>query len=248
MIYSFSRKLESSQLNYSVTDKELLALVKGIEHFRHFLIGKEFTVETDHKALEYLWQSKDQNTRLLRWSLKLQEYSFVPKYIRGEENAADGLSRYSETDSKLLSSIEIAKDDAKKEIIQFYHLLLGHGSVNNMKFSLRNKYMWQGMFKDIDKLYKECFICNKSGGPRTNTKNRVFDIKEPNEHWEIDTIGRIPSKDGRNKFILIVIDGYTKYIETKIINTGFCVLFRFCCIQFRFCCIQFRQKIKIKIH
>jgi hypothetical protein len=84
MIYAFSRKMEKAQLNYSVTDKELLALVKGIEHFRHFLIGKEFTVETDHKALEYLWQAKDQNTRLLRLALKLQEYSFIPNYIEAK--------------------------------------------------------------------------------------------------------------------------------------------------------------------
>jgi hypothetical protein len=144
MIYAFIRKLDDTQRRYSVTDKELLALVKGIEHFRHFLLGTEFVVETDHKALQYLWSNKDINTRLFRWSLKLQEYSFVPRYIRGESNPADGLSR-----SENIINVLNFDDKSKKEILEEYHTTLGHGSPQNMKFSLSEKYYWPRMYKDI---------------------------------------------------------------------------------------------------
>lgn len=76
MICAYSKKLDKAQTNYSVTDRELLAVVKGIENFRHYLLGKPFSVRTDHKALEYLWKAKNPTGRFLRWGLKLQEYTF----------------------------------------------------------------------------------------------------------------------------------------------------------------------------
>lgn len=44
MIYAFSKKLDKSQKNYSTTDKELLAVVKTLEHFRHYLLGRPFVL------------------------------------------------------------------------------------------------------------------------------------------------------------------------------------------------------------
>ncbi|KAF9762994.1 Retrovirus-related Pol polyprotein from transposon [Nosema granulosis] len=76
MISSYSKNFDKHQMNYSVTDKELLAVVKGIEHYRHYLLGKEFILKTDHKALTYLWETKNPTSRLLRWAMKLQEYKF----------------------------------------------------------------------------------------------------------------------------------------------------------------------------
>ena len=93
MISAFSKRLDKAQLNYSVTDKELLAIVKACEHYRFYLVGKEFDLETDHKALAYMKQCVNPTSRLLRWSLKLQEFAFKIKYIKGEDNAADGFSR-----------------------------------------------------------------------------------------------------------------------------------------------------------
>jgi RNase H-like domain found in reverse transcriptase/Reverse transcriptase (RNA-dependent DNA polymerase) len=76
MISAFSKNFDKHQLNYSVTDKELLAVVKSINHYRHYLLGKEFLLKTDHKALTYLWETKNPTSRLLRWSMILQEYEF----------------------------------------------------------------------------------------------------------------------------------------------------------------------------
>ena len=72
MIYAFSKAMDKAQLNYSVTDKELLALVKTVEHFRHYLLGRKFILRTDHRALAYLWESKNPSSRLLRWSLMMK--------------------------------------------------------------------------------------------------------------------------------------------------------------------------------
>lgn len=66
MIAAFSKKLDSTQINYSVTDKELLAVCKSVEHYRRYLIGRKFLLRTDHKAIEFIHKTKDINTRLLR--------------------------------------------------------------------------------------------------------------------------------------------------------------------------------------
>lgn len=129
MIYAYSKRLDKAQLNYSVTDKELLPVVKSLEHFRHSLIGKEFTLKTDHQALEYLWTTQNTNSRLLRWVLKLQEFSFTLIYIKKENNVADGLSRQS-----VRSILDLSREGTKIEILNEYHVESGHGSISTIHF------------------------------------------------------------------------------------------------------------------
>ncbi|KAF9760650.1 Retrovirus-related Pol polyprotein from transposon 17.6 [Nosema granulosis] len=216
MISTFSKTLDKAQLNYSVTDKELLGIVKSIENFRHYLLGKTFKLRTDHKALIYLWNTKTLNSRLLRWSLKLQEYTFDINYIKGDDNIADGYSR--NTTKIDCCNIQIAKQaERRDEILTAVHELLGHGSPNNMKFYMKDRYKWDSMYRDITNFCEKCAICKKSGGPRINTKFRVIETTRPNELWQVDLIGRI--KDGGyNKFIIVAIDHYTKWVEAKVLK------------------------------
>ncbi|KAL3861557.1 hypothetical protein ACJMK2_007585 [Sinanodonta woodiana] len=89
-----SRKLLPREQNYSVTEKECLALVWGIVKFHTYLFEREFVLETDHQPLIYLNKAKVANARLMRWALTLQPYRFRIEAIRGSENVGtDYLSR-----------------------------------------------------------------------------------------------------------------------------------------------------------
>ncbi|XP_064469691.1 uncharacterized protein LOC135384419 [Ornithodoros turicata] len=89
-----SRKLLPREAAYSAIEREGLALVWGIQRFHIYLYGTQFTVQSDHEPLRYINRSKHLNSRILRWSLLLQEYEFRVEYIRGSENVgADYLSR-----------------------------------------------------------------------------------------------------------------------------------------------------------
>ena len=89
-----SRKLQPREIRYSVVEKEALAFVFAFNKFDRFLFGKEFIVCTDNSALQYINNKKSENSRLLRWSLFLQNYKFTVKAIKGKENVlADFLSR-----------------------------------------------------------------------------------------------------------------------------------------------------------
>lgn len=89
----FSQKLTKTEQNYSITDIELMAAVKTIRNYRHFLLGKKFLLRTDHAAIKFLKDKKNTNCRLMRYALELQEYDFDVQYIKGELNAADFLTR-----------------------------------------------------------------------------------------------------------------------------------------------------------
>lgn len=218
MISCFSKKFDKAQSNYSTTDKELVAVMIGIEHYRHYLLGKHFTLRADHKALEHMQTASNENSRILRIALKLQNYQFTPTYIKGELNVADFLSRPQER--KTISSLNIDEFTGaqKNKIIEQYHLASGHGSIQTVKFLLRNRYNWIGLAKDVEKHIEHCNICMKSGEALQNTRNIIIQSTRPNELWEIDLIGRIQGERDINRFIFVAIDHYSKCMETKVLT------------------------------
>lgn len=89
-----SRTLNDSEVNYSTTEKELLAIVWATKYFRPYLFGRKFKIITDHKPLQWLMNLKEPNSRLTRWRLKLAEYNYTIVYKKGKANTnADALSR-----------------------------------------------------------------------------------------------------------------------------------------------------------
>ena len=94
MIAYFSRKLLPREQKFSVIEKECLTIKLGIETFAVYLIGREFSIQTDHRALQWLSKSQNLNSRLTRWSIALQPFKFKVVHWGESENAnADALSR-----------------------------------------------------------------------------------------------------------------------------------------------------------
>ena len=93
-VHYASKKLNAAARNYSVAERECLAVVWAVKKFEPYLYGTHFTLETDHQALQFLDKCKTENGRLMRWSLCLQQYSYTTKVIPGKDNVgADYLSR-----------------------------------------------------------------------------------------------------------------------------------------------------------
>ena len=94
MIYYVSKILSNAQLNYTTTEKELLAVVFALDKFRSYLLGSKVLVYSDHAALKYLLSKKDTKPRLIRWILLLQEFDLEILDKKGSQNVvADHISR-----------------------------------------------------------------------------------------------------------------------------------------------------------
>ena len=91
----YSMALNPAQRNYSTYERELLAVVKACDAFRVFLLGNDFLLRTDHRALAAIFNSPlSTSSRVSKWLLALQPFCFKIEIIPGKENVvADSLSR-----------------------------------------------------------------------------------------------------------------------------------------------------------
>ncbi|KAL4342605.1 hypothetical protein GQ457_08G031620 [Hibiscus cannabinus] len=209
-IYYASKTLNDVQVNYTTTEKEMMAVIFAFDKFRSYLIGTKVIVHTDHSAIKYLLTKKDAKPRLIRWILLLQEFDIEIIDRKGTENqVADHLSRLENKD------IADTAEEIQEGIKRFKHNAKG--------------YFWDEpyLFKQCaDQIIRRCIPeeeqhtileqCHSApygghfGGNRTTAKNilevELFDV------WGIDFMGPFPSSFG-NLYILLAIDYVSKWVE-----------------------------------
>ncbi|RDY10376.1 Retrovirus-related Pol polyprotein from transposon 17.6, partial [Mucuna pruriens] len=89
-----SRTIDQAQINYTTTEKELLAIVFALDKFRSYLLGSKVIIFFDHAALKYLLKKPDVKPTLIRWMLLLREIDPKIRDKMGADNAvANHLSR-----------------------------------------------------------------------------------------------------------------------------------------------------------
>ncbi|GLB43872.1 putative retrotransposable element tf2 155 kda protein type 1-like [Lyophyllum shimeji] len=92
----YSKSLNAVERNYEIHDKEMLAIIRALEEWRHFLEGAQHKVDiyADHKNLQYFLTAKKLNRRQARWSLYLANFDFVLHHRPGRSmGKPDALSR-----------------------------------------------------------------------------------------------------------------------------------------------------------
>uniref|UniRef100_A0A1B0GHP0 RNA-directed DNA polymerase n=2 Tax=Lutzomyia longipalpis TaxID=7200 RepID=A0A1B0GHP0_LUTLO len=90
----YSKSLSRSERNYCATRRELLAVVRGVHHFHHFLFGQHFRLRTDHASLRWLTSFRNPEGQVARWIERLSQYNYTLEYRAGRLHSnADALSR-----------------------------------------------------------------------------------------------------------------------------------------------------------
>ena len=91
-----SKTLSPAEWNYEIYDRELLAVIRALEEWRHYVQGSPHTtmVFSDHKNLTYFWEAWKLNRQQAWWSLYLSEFDVKLEHISGMKMIqSDTLSR-----------------------------------------------------------------------------------------------------------------------------------------------------------
>src|SRR6201999_10894 len=91
----YSKSLQPAERNYEIHDKELLAIIYALKHFRHYLQGSPHVTEIwlDHANLKYFTTKQTLTRRQARWSLFLSDFNYIIIPKPGKLNKADALSQ-----------------------------------------------------------------------------------------------------------------------------------------------------------
>jgi RNase H-like domain found in reverse transcriptase/Reverse transcriptase (RNA-dependent DNA polymerase) len=123
-----SRHLNQAEMKYSATEKEALAVVFGVKHFKHYLTGNHFIIISDARPLVWLNSIKDPTGRLARWALELSNMKYTIKYRPGRVNQnADCLSRMLKIDDRpIVEQSIIVKEQRDDKFCQKILKVLGN--------------------------------------------------------------------------------------------------------------------------
>nr|GEY55170.1 reverse transcriptase domain-containing protein [Tanacetum cinerariifolium]GEY74443.1 reverse transcriptase domain-containing protein [Tanacetum cinerariifolium] len=175
-IYFTSKSLNPAQQKYTLTKKELMAVVFAFDKFRSYIILSKTIVHIDHSALRHLFKKQDGKPHLIRWILLLLEFDIETKDRKGTENAAadhlsrienDELSRDGEVDYNFLGEtlMEINTKD-KPWFKDFANYLVDDIIPKGMTYQQKNK-----------------FFSNTNSGKNLTFSKYVLTVLESRFHW-----------------------------------------------------------------
>ena len=119
-----ARALNARERRFTVSEKECLALLWAIRHFRAYLVFTEFLVITDHAALVWLRTFSAANQRLERWSIELSSYNFKVLHRAGTQHRnVDALTRIFEPPRRVVKPIRLGGIPAAESLAAEYERL-----------------------------------------------------------------------------------------------------------------------------
>ena len=209
-----SRTLNNAESNYSTTKKECLAVVWGVQVFRPFLVATHFEILTDHYALQWLRSMKSTSAILHRWAAALEDYRFTILHRPGKlQGHVDALSRL--PTENLLFTVEgkIKVPERKAEsIIKEVHRQ-GHLGEHKTWKAFNRKYFTPGGKQKCREIVRTCPECQLGKDYKVKHLPKG-NINSPGP-WEtvsIDIIGPLPVDGRSNRFIVTIMDVYSRYL------------------------------------
>ncbi len=280
-----SRKLNTAEKNYPITELECLAVVVGLKKNRSYLLGLKFKIVTDHKALKSILEKKDPVGRICRWILAIAEFTGAeivhrPGTQLGDvdmlsrnpvENAPkeelDGLPDEQflmisdvtqvpsyedyiyaqENDNRIKSIIDRINNNEfvsdkyimRNDLLYSYntdtlvielpeslinnilfahhdHAFSGHHGIERTYRRIKERFNFPKMKSIIKNYVESCIDCQTRKRPAGKPYGMMQIPKacRPTEKWFIDFLGSFPKSTKGNKYVLVCVDSFTRYVET----------------------------------
>lgn len=206
----FSHKLGEVEARWPSVELEAFAIVKAVEKFRHFLVGRPFNLITDQRGVSFLLQgqhaSRIKNSKINRWRLELAEYRYNIVYRPGTLNAAaDALSR--------CASVLVDNGESVSELVSVAHKGMGHPGVQRLyQFLTARLGDTTNLRKCVEETIGNCDTCAqlKPRFPRVRN-NTLIQSSKPWCRLSIDFVGPKVISNGGNRYLFTVVDEYSRY-------------------------------------
>ncbi|XP_049391401.1 uncharacterized protein LOC125855708 [Solanum stenotomum] len=220
-IYYASKTLDSTQTNYTVTKKEMMALMFTFDKFRSYLIGTKVIVFTDHAAIRYLFYQNDAKPRLIRWILLLLEFDLAIKDRKDIVNlivsgdyplgATTQQKKNLNHDAKFYIWDEpfLFKQGVDRVVRRCIPESKGHKVLKSCHAS-----PYGGHHGEERTAHKGCDKCQRLGTISRRHEMPLSNILEVEIFyvWGIDFMGPFLPSSG-NQYILVVVDYVSKWVE-----------------------------------
>ncbi|XP_061337074.1 uncharacterized protein LOC133284106, partial [Gastrolobium bilobum] len=211
----FSEKLNGAALNYSTYDKELYALVRALQTWQHYLLPKEFVINSCHESLKYLKGQGKLNKRHAKWVEFLEQFPYVIKHKKGKSNVvADALSRRHNDYLFKGKRLCVPKGSIRELLVKEAYAggLMGHSGIQKTLDMLHEHFYWPHMKRDVHKLCERCIVCKQSKS-KLLPHGLYTPLPIPNCPWidiSMDFVLGLPrSKNGKDS-VFVVVDRFSK--------------------------------------
>nr|XP_026689427.1 uncharacterized protein K02A2.6 isoform X1 [Ciona intestinalis] len=195
-----SRTLNSTERHYPAVEKEATAIVEAVRKWSHFLKGRSFSLITDQRSVAFMFDQKNRgkikNSKLLMWRLELSQYDYKIRHKPGISNVAP------DTFSRVCSHVNSRQD------LCLLHRSLGHPGFARFYHFIKGRNL-PFTSEETKQVCRSCQTCAEVK-PRFYKPQEGTLVKsiQPWERLSIDFKGPVR---GRNPYLLIVVDEYSRY-------------------------------------
>ena len=210
-----SKLLSEQEKRPNTTEKQAYAIVYAFKQFEYLIRDRKFVLRTDHQNLIYI--DTENNAKVKRWKLMIQEYDFWIEHIAGIDNIiADAFSRLlviRPVDLCLLEEFDVPVK-IKNQIAEVHNEVTGHHGVERTLLKLKQKgETWIYMREHVRRFIRSCPCCQKMSYLKTPIHTHPFTVAcyEPMERLAMDSIGPLPADEEGNIFIVTIICCFTRW-------------------------------------
>lgn len=234
----YSKRTTDVEAKWHSFELETMAIVSSIKRFHVYLQGIPFKVLTDCNALTQTLVKKDINPKIARWALFLECYDYSIAHKAGNQmKHVDCLSRnvnilmLEENTFERNLAIAQERDPEEKNIkeknikesnvIKCYHDDVGHVGIDKTCELITRSYWFPRMKMTVRDHIASCLKCI-AFSPLDRVSSYLHNIDKgtkPFETVHVDHYGPLETTKKRNKYILLVIDAFTKYVKVYATKT-----------------------------
>ncbi|MCO5564476.1 hypothetical protein L7F22_018137 [Adiantum nelumboides] len=186
-----NRVLRGPEKHMQIYEEELLAVIHALESWKHYLLGVDFIVQTDHQSLRYFLTQAKLSEKHLSWANFLSMFHFQLVHVAGKKNVV-----------------------AKKVMTESHSPpYAGHRGIDSTIKALVMYFFWPSLRKDTESFVCSCLVCQPVKYDREKAYGLLQPLQIPTTPWEsiaIDFIFGLPKTSSGNEGIWTIVDQFSK--------------------------------------